>query len=210
MLMLVIIALSITSCNTKNQIQVGDIITFGVHEWRVLDINDGKALIISEYIIEERAYHRSHENITWAKCSLREYLNNTFYHSDAFNDEERSKIVQTMNITEDNQWHGTGGGDPIYDRIFLLSLAEVVKYFGDSGQLDNRPPNNPTISDQYNSNRIATLNGSACWWWLRSPGYTSLYASHVFRNGILDIYGYNVDYTSGGVRPALWLNLQGL
>jgi hypothetical protein len=52
------------------------------------------------------------------------------------------------------------------DYIFLLSLEEVVKYFGDSGQLLNGNPNyEHGISDEYNGARIAyTLNGSTSEW----------------------------------------------
>jgi hypothetical protein len=38
--------------------QIGDKIIFDRFEWCVLDIQSGKALIITENIIEERAYHR--------------------------------------------------------------------------------------------------------------------------------------------------------
>ena len=59
--------------------QTGDKISFGSYEWRVLEVKNNTALIITEYIIEQRAYHNAYKDITWADCSLRKYLNNEFY-----------------------------------------------------------------------------------------------------------------------------------
>ena len=186
---------------------VGDIITFGAYEWRVLDIQDDKALIVSENILEGKAYHSTGRSITWSVCSLRAYLNGEFYNSSAFSNEDRSRIFEVTNVNENNQWYGTPGGENTLDKIFLLSIAEVVQYFGDSGQLANPElaPSEWGIDDQYNSNRIATHNGEAYWWWLRSPGYDSNSASSVGSDGGILMYGPYVDYF-GGVRPALWLN----
>ena len=44
--------------------QAGDKISFGDYEWRVLDVQDNTALIITEYVIEERSYHDVYKDIT--------------------------------------------------------------------------------------------------------------------------------------------------
>ena len=51
--------------------QAGDRIAFGRYEWRVLDIQNDVALIISEDIIEKRPYHDVYKDTTWADCALR-------------------------------------------------------------------------------------------------------------------------------------------
>ena len=98
------------------------------------------------------------------------------------------------------------------DRIFLLSLEEAVNYFGDSGQLRSRPSGAWGISDRYNNTRMALdLDGSAFWWWLRSPGDDPRHAADVNAVGGLALGGGGVFWSGGvggGVRPALWLNLQ--
>jgi hypothetical protein len=108
----------------------------------VLDIREDRALIITEDIIEKRAYHyefvyverdEAPAEATWETCDLRKYLNSEFL--DKF---DSSKIVPTTNINPDNPWYGTNGGNPATDKIFLLSLDEVVEYFGDSGDLKSR------------------------------------------------------------------------
>ena len=190
----------------SSTINVGDIIPFSKYSWRVLDIQDGKALILSERVIEKRLYHSSWAAVTWETCTLRQYLNGEFYNS--FSTEEKARIAETRIPNNNNPWYGTNGGNVTNDRIFLLSIEEVVKYFGDSGQLRNRPSNSAYINDKYNSARIAQDgNGGASWWWLRSPGINSFYAASVDSDGSIYINRVNVVYGGGGIRPALWLNL---
>jgi hypothetical protein len=176
---------------------------FGGYTWRALDVQEDKALLITEVVIENRAYNTVLVG-TWESCTLREYLNGEFYNSFG---SEKSRIAQTENTNPDNQWYGATGGDSTKDSVFLLSIDEVVKYFGDSGQLEN-PENEYGIADQYSSERVAKFGNEAWWWWLRSPGGDSHRAAFVLANGALLVDGITVLYEEGGVRPALWLNLK--
>ena len=45
------------------------------------------------------------------------------------------------------------------------------------------------------------------WWWLRSPGDFDYYAAHVYDDGYVILYGINVCFADGSVRPAFNLNL---
>ena len=184
---------------------VGDIIQFGGYDWRVLEVKDGKALILSDKILTIRPYHPS--SITWAESELREYLNSAFI-EDTFTSEEKTRIAEIRLENQSNQWYGTAGGIQTIDRVFLLSMEEVVKHFGDSGQLRDRPGNANVIDDEYNLARIAyTTDGTASWWWLRSPGCYGTDAASVLHDGRVDVTGLDVRSDDGGVRPALWLNL---
>ncbi|MDR0220840.1 MAG: zinc ribbon domain-containing protein [Lachnospiraceae bacterium] len=195
-------------------VTVGEIMEFGGIEWRVLEVSGGKALLLSEYVLEYRPYNEKQEGVTWETSTLRAYLNVEFYNG--FSASDRARIAPTMNNSnKDNQWFGTPGGNDTEDYIFLLSLEEVVRYFGDSGQLANRPSEDVwTIDDQYNEARIAyDLDGSTRWWWLRSPGWLRGDAAQVLNNGSISVVGvtasyvYDDNYWNGAVRPALWLNL---
>jgi hypothetical protein len=191
------------------------IIRFGRYDWRVLEIRDGKALIITDKLTENRAYHNDWTDITWENSDLRAYLNGEFYGS--FNEADRRRIAETPVINNDNPWYGTAGGNNTMDRIFLLSIDEVLRYFGDSGSLTDRPAeDNWFISDRYNQNRITRHTDDdynwdddhGNWWWLRSPGEEGVRAAYVFDDGILYIDGYYVRRNFLSVRPALWLNLE--
>jgi hypothetical protein len=193
---------------------VGDLIEFGGYEWRVLEVSDGKALIMTDKLIGfSTRYHGANEPVTWADCDLRAYLNGAFYNS--FPDADRARIAATQNANNDNPWYDDGtrgiGGADTTDKIFLLSLEEVVKYFGDSGQLANQPQSDvyriDNIDDAYNDARIAyDTNGEDWPWWLRSPGASGNGAASVSMDGQIYVRGNEV--TSGGyIRPALWLSL---
>ena len=187
-------------------VAAGDIIEFGGYEWRVLDLKGGKALIISENIVGRREYHSAAKRITWAGCTLRQYLNEDFYNS--FTEEEQARIAETQITTPYNPWFGIPGGDTV-DKIFLLSLQELVKYFGDSGKLGGGYYGESFLDDEYNSARIAyDKNGNASMWWLRSVGQYAWDATEVFATGIIDPSGIIIiTDEEGGIRPALWLDM---
>ena len=183
----------------------GGKIRFGEYNWYVLDRQDGRALILTEKVIEKRAYHNRECQITWETCDMRKYLDVEFYNS--FSVADRERIIEVVNENPDNPWYGTSGGKPTTDKIFLLSIEEVVKYFGDSGQLKTRYmyPNCdwckdeylPWIDDQYNLNRRAVDDtGVVRFWRLRSPGSNSCRVAAVsgfcgdgFDQGAIDVSG---------------------
>ncbi len=194
-------------------------IKFGIYEgkpilWRVLDVNGDSALLLTEDIIEKRRYHSLAEATTWADCELRAYLNGTgsFYGrgfiDKVFNPEEKALIMPAYNTNLGNPWNGTPGGQPTTDRLFLLSIEDVVIAFGDSGKLKNKKYQHWTIWDQYSSDRISTYESEVWWWWLRSPGYSRSSAADIHNSGEIDVAGLSVRLVEGGVRPALLLNLK--
>ena len=199
-------------------IKMDSTLSFGGYNWRVLDIQDNVALLITEDIIEQRAYHNAYKDITWADCSLRKYLNGEFY--DKFSEADKSRIISVLNKNLDNQWYGSKGGVDTKDSIFLLSVEEVCKYFGDSrSKLYNRGKNQRywfERKDENNNKRIARFEGET-WgslWWIRSPGRVSVKAVYIHGDGNIGIQGNNIlkgnisdGKCTGGVRPALWLKL---
>lgn len=200
-------------------IEIGAVFQFGSYLWRVLDIRNNAALIITEEIIEQRAYHDAYVDITWADCVLRGYLNGAFL--EKFSAADRSRIVPVINKNADNQWYGTEGGPDTQDRVFLLSIEDVAcRYFGDSSANLYPPRVNKRYwferKDENNRLRIARLRGKegVWWWWLRSPGRVGVKAVYIHGDGNIGIQGNNVlkgnlsdGRCTGGVRPALWLAL---
>ena len=203
--------------------RVGDIMRFGEWDWRVLDVQNNRALIITENIIERRAYNEEDEEVTWETCTLRGYLNGEFLQK--FSGEERGRIAETRIQNPDNLWYARKGGNHTEDKVFLLSLEEVDRYFGNSGDYENRrskserffdgkrefvpDEDGPALvfSNANDSDRTAKLNNEPCLWWLRSPGYYSSRAAIVGGGGFVDASGVLVIDDYSGLRPALWLNL---
>lgn len=193
-----------------NAPMVGSVVQFGNYKWRVLNVEDNKILIISENIIDIQKYHEHYETVTWADCTLRPYLNNNFYNNFSLSDQ--SLIIETRISNHDNHWFGTDGGEYTTDKVFLLSIEEMAKYFGDSKQLRNKNPNSKYfIDDHFNSERIALdKDGEALWYWLRTPGNISSFAAGVTSDGRISVSGDFVNRNNsfgGGIRPALWLKL---
>ena len=192
---------------------------FGNYKWRVLDVQDDKALLIAEDVIEMRPYNAQDKVVTWETCDLRKYLNGEFLQK--FTAEERGKIAETPIRNADNLWYGEKGGNDTVDKIFLLSLEEVDRYFGNSGDYQNKMRkeydkkgkfvtnrNGNYFSNANDIDRQAKFDNRACWWWLRSPGNFSSSAAFVNYDGNVHVGGSYVSGTSGGVRPAFWLNLK--
>ena len=209
---------------------IGSIRSFGGYNWRVLDIQGKQALLLSDLILEKRAYHNKQEDITWEDCSLRYYLNNDFYNK--FTTADRNKIAEKTINNNDNPWFGVSSGNNTSDKIFLLSIEEAVKYLGDGNMTRPKmtkeekkfwdgcksrkllkqhgyPDQSMGIDWNGNKNRIAKdTTGKALWWWLRSSGFCTGVAACVYTDGYIDMIGDSVFKPGdGGVRPALWLNM---
>ena len=184
-------------------------IQFGKYSWYVLDEQESKLLIITEKIIEKQPYNNQECDITWEKCAIRKHLNGDFYNS--FGNTDREIIIETANENHDNPWDGTNGGNPTLDRIFLLSISEIVKYFGDSGKLLTKQfgPKGESwwFDDRYNTDRLAKFGSKNAWWWLRSPGYIESRAAYISISGNVHIHGEPTGSKGrgGSIRPAMWI-----
>lgn len=69
--------------------------------------------------------------MTWEKCSLRTWLNDTFYNK-AFNADAQAAILTTNVDNSKNQGdseYSTNGGNNTMDKVFLLSYAEADRHF---------------------------------------------------------------------------------
>jgi|GEM_PF-535515 len=127
--------------------------------WLVLeeDSENHRVLLLSLDCVTLREYHQKQEGVTWEKCDLRGWLNGTF-HEEAFRGESIDISPITVHTHGNARWKTSGGEDAVGDKLFLLSLEEVGKYFG------------ATEDFRLYDSLVARLNGEAWWWWLRSPG----------------------------------------
>ena len=211
----------------NRSVAIGDIITFGTYpqtsegtdqtpiEWIVLDIQEGKALLLSKHGLDAKPFNTKHKDITWEKCTLRIWMNNTFLRS-AFTDKERLAILTTNVDNSDSQgyrgWRTTGGNNT-EDQIFLLSYAEAKKYLevAYKDAINKKSCVSPTAyakaqGASANSDFKTDDENAAGWWWLRSPGYYQSNAARVYSGGWLR--DHSVSNACGSVRPALWINLE--
>ena len=194
---------------SKDEIRIRNVIKFGIYpqdengkektpiEWVVLDKKNEKALLISRYTLDCKKYNEKHGAITWENCSLRKWLNESFFNN-AFRQNEQDIIKQTTVTAEKNPGYGTNPGNDTNDKIFLLSIQDAYKY--SIGKCK------PTA---YATSCGASSAGNGnCWWWLRSPGSSTNDAACVDYFGYVISHGDDIDRDYIAVRPALWIDLE--
>ena len=165
---------------SSREIKTGDKIQFGKYTWRVLDIQSNSAMLITDEVIDEMQYYSKWNDITWKQSTIRKNLNNEFYNT--FSEEEKAVIKETDIVNNKNPEYGTPGGENTKDKIFLLSVAEVNKYFAS----DN--------------DRVAYFNGDPCSWWLRLSGCDQS-APYVSSDGFVTLHGDEL--SEYGIRPVI-------
>lgn len=189
--------------NKINNANAGDILEFGSYEqdnntangkeaveWLVLEVNDGKALVISKYALDTQPYNTRYTSVTWETCSLRKWLNNHFL-DEAFSKMEKAMIPTVTVAAEKNPSYSTNPGN-----------AEANRYFRSDSARECKPTNYAAANEAY----VDSDNGN-CWWWLRSPGCFHNIAAGVDYDGDVFELGDVVDYDARAVRPALWIDL---
>jgi hypothetical protein len=169
-------------------------------EWIVLAKYGDRILIISKFALDCQQYNTSLTSITWEQCSLRKWMNETFLKA-AFNSGEQKLIKNSTVIADRNPLYSTSPGNNTTDKVFLLSITEVNKYFSSDSARQCRG-----TAYCYARGALKADNGN-CWWWLRSPGLDSDGAACVLSLGSVGDRGRFVYSRDNAVRPALWINL---
>ena len=200
---------------------VGSIVYFGSYEqdndtsngkenieWQVLAKEDNKIMVISKYALKGIPYNWRYEsNITWETCFLRKWLNETFINS-AFSSDEQTLIPETNVSAGNNPEFNTNPGNATKDKIFLLSINEVNKYFSSDDERMCAATDYAKAQGAYISDDDTVGGKGACWWWLRSPGGDQYSAARVDSDGSVYCRGSNVHFGSVSVRPALWISVE--
>ena len=177
--------------------------------WRILSESDGKALILCDSIIANKAYDAGNNN-NYANSDIRAWLNDEFYKT-AFGELQQA-LIQTTEV--DNSAQSTGNlSNPYscantFDKVFLLSFSEVSNrdYGFSSSQLDSDTARKMITSDFSRATGACTLSNGNGMWWLRSP-YKSNSKRACYTSGNLANSGSDCGNDSRGVVPALNLTL---
>ncbi len=175
-------------------------------EWQVLARENRRVLVISKYALDCKQYNTENTSVTWETCTLRKWLNESFY-SEAFNHEEKSCIQSTTVTADKNPQYRTSAGNNTTDKVFLLSITAVNKYFSSNKARQCAATDYAKARGAYTNARYSVGGKAACWWWLRSPGISSINAAFVDTDGSVIVNGFLVNYDDHAVRPALWIDL---
>lgn len=152
----------------------GDIVKFGNYDWYIIDkTSTGCTLLCKDVLADSMPFNDRCVNTCWKDCTLRTWLNNSFYKQ--FSSDEKSKIKKTK-CNNDDKWSKDGENDT-EDYIFLLSDKEAKAVSKEILETDHH-------------------------WWLRTSSYSwQDRALYVAQNGNI-VDQSDVD-TKNRVRPAL-------
>ena len=161
--------------------------------------------LLMQDIYENRAWHSSNTN-DYANSTIHSYLNSTFLNLFESNIKNAIKQVKLpYRKGSGTSTTVTSGSNGLSAKIFLLSATETSFDFSymPSGEGAELAYFKGCADNSSDSKRVAYLDGSAAFWWLRSPSCNdSDGALYVYSNG--EWYNYRCSY-SLGIRPALIL-----
>lgn len=179
-----------------------------VHQGKPSSVYDdscnGTWLLMKD-IYENRAWHSSNTN-DYANSTIHSYLNSTFLNLFESNIKNAIKQVKLpYRKGSGTSTTVTSGSNGLSAKIFLLSATETSFSFSymPSGEGAELAYFKGCADNSSDSKRVAKLNGSATYWWLRSPSCSYFGgALYVHSNGG---WNYGGCSNSCGIRPALIL-----
>ena len=166
-------------------------------EWIVLEEQDGKAMLISKYLLDMKIYHPYGNRVTWENSELRAWLNEDFLGA-AFSEEEQAAIALTdvdNSAAQGNMdWYDKDGNDT-QDKVYLLSYQEANRYF------PREEDRICAVTDHALFHYAYSGDGDAGWWWLRSPGRWSFDTGVAGHEG--GFFSVDSDRVAGCIRPVI-------
>ena len=205
-----------------DSVTIGDTILFGniegeSIEWDVLDITENGILVVSHYILDTHAfdqegvYYKELEKIEWESSDIREWLNSDFY-EEAFSVYEKSLIKESVikNSYANGYYKDWDKVDcnPVADtkdKIFLLSLEEILKYYGPAEECTFLDGEGGAIACSKAICEYPQHKSSSYWWWSRTPrAIDGVNIVIVESSGI--VYCGLPTVKEVGVRPVLYIS----
>ena len=176
-------------------------------KWRVLSVNGNDAFLLADQNLDIQLYNEQWNDVTWADCTLRTWLNGTFLNN-AFTPAEQAAIQKTIVVNDDNPFCESKGGVNTIDKVYLLSIAEASNSaYGFNKNFEIESETRVAANTAYVDKKAMDLVDEVNCWWLRSPGSSGSDACSVNSEG----YGYSDSYTVDAdhiaIRPVLHLNL---
>ena len=227
----------VSSYNNKATFESFDTVTFGTYEqdgesnngkeeieWIVLDKRGNEYLLLSKYVLDHHQFQSNKVDglsISWNNSEIRMWANTEFL-NDAFSETEQKYVMQSSVENTINDYYNLR---PTEDRIFLLSIDEIIKYFGSkNANYDGVKINNyinvndksRTYATSFARNRGVIIGAKneissygkvyACGYYTRSmrnSNYNQVsYINDIGSDGFTSVYD---TWKRFGFRPAVWV-----
>lgn len=190
--------------------------------WDVVDVREDKALLVSSEILAVSKYCLYQDDISWKNSMVRRFLNEEFLEN-AFTEQERDAILTTRIPTSDNPDYCVRTEEGTEDKIFILSVEEVLKYLNPDKPEDIERKEHEFYGEEQRWYKMNTAFVDkepsmdvyyekdldlleSCPWWLRTPGKENTYISTIDCAARVDVCGEEVE-NELGICPALWVAL---
>ena len=169
-------------------------------EWLVLDVEEDRALLISQYGLDVVPYNQKKQDVGWDKSSVRQWLNGEFLNT-AFSDSERSLILEATVPNGKGQAASVSqDGKDTQDYVFLLSSAETNKYMKST----LRRKCEPTAYARAKGAEISPKCGT---WLMRTRYYNT--KLHVEAIDAMGSYTHvAIDNARKMIRPVIWVKMK--
>ena len=201
--------------------------------WRVLEVRDGIALLLSHAAIECKAFQQDLTEVSWENCTLRSWLNGYGKSENAsgidysgsgcnfldmaFSEKEQEAILSYPVRNECNYYFGTDSGGETADKVSLPAESELFAH--DSSKIHGFSPRDdiPDRAKQFTPTDYAVLQGAwhasgdstygNVFWITRTTGYTHANVVYVDESGYMYNRGILVTCDDAAIIPALVLDL---
>ncbi len=199
--------------------------------WRVLEVRDGTALLLSDAAIECEPFQADLRDVSWENCTLHSWLNGYGAEANAsgkdysgagesfldaaFSAEEQAAILETPVRNEPNYYFGMDSGAATKDRIFLPAESEL--FIHDSSEIHgfSRRDEVADRAKQFRPTGYALMKGAwkeagergNVFWITRTTGYTHANVVYVDESGYMYNRGILVTCRDAAIIPALVLDL---
>lgn len=225
----------VTSYSSKVNCMYYDTVTFGAYEqdsvlengkepieWIVLDKKGDEYLLLSKYVLD---YHQFQNNkiegkpASWNESDIRMWANTEFLNN-AFSEEDQKHIMLSTIENTNNDYYNLKLTE---DRIFLLSLDEIINYFGSKNEnLDGKNSENKILPNERNKS-FATVfakargviiggklleneNVYSCGYLTRTMRNTEhSQVMYIKNDGVDDFVSAYDTWRRHGFRPAIWV-----
>lgn len=154
--------------------------------WRVLEVRGEKLMLLSEYILDWEGFDFEYK--PWKQSFLREMLNGEYLNT-WFTPMEQKMLC----------------GEP--DRVYLLTVDKVRKYFPEPGSAAARMPILDTCKPEKNNGYCFGIEEYPHEWWLCTPGTEEGSTAYVTCRGSIDEEGNDSGAEGFGVRPVIWIDI---